>query len=494
MSHVSSGESILMATAAAADRDDFNEPPLCIDLDGTLIKSDILIESLFAMLKENFFLVFLLPLWLLRGKAYLKDQIAQRATVEVRLLPYHAGFLDFAKAQRAAGRKLVLATASHRRYAEQIASHLGVFDDVLASDATRNLSGSVKAQLLIARFGERGFDYAANAPVDVAIWRHARWAILVNPEPGAEAAARALGNVERVFDDRRGGLTPYLAAIRVHQWLKNLLVFVPLLAAHRITEWELFFDACLAFVAFSLCASSVYLLNDLLDLPADRAHPRKRERPFAAGTVRPIAGAALIPLLLLASLLVCVALPAIFSLVLLVYYACTVAYSFYLKRVVLVDVLVLAGLYTLRVIGGAAAVYVEPSFWLLALSMFMFMSLALVKRSAELYVQRAREVKRAKGRGYRTSDLEYLHSMGTASGYMAVLVVALYINGEAVAQGYQHPYMLWLVCPLLLYWVSRMWLKAGRGEMHDDPLVFAVKDRQSQLIALAVFAAAWAAL
>lgn len=494
MSHVASGENGVKPVPTAQQRSQSAEPPLCVDLDGTLLKSDMLIESLFAMLKQNFFLVFMLPLWLSRGKAYLKDQIAQRASVEVQLLPYHAEFLDYAKAQRAVGRTLVLATASHRRYAEQIAAHLGIFDEVLATDVTRNLSGPIKAQLLMERFGEGGFDYAANAPVDVAIWRHARQAILVNPEPGAEAAARALGNVAQVFDDRRSGLAPYIKAIRAHQWLKNLLVFVPLLAAHRVTEWALFIDASLAFLAFSLCASSVYLLNDLLDLPADRAHPRKRKRPFAAGTVRPVVGAALIPVLLLASLLVCLALPSVFLLVLVVYYASTVAYSFYLKRVVLVDVLVLAGLYTLRVIGGAAAVLVEPSFWLLALSMFMFMSLALVKRSAELYVQRKREVKHTKGRGYRTSDLEYLHSMGTASGYMAVLVVALYINGEAMAQGYQNPYMLWLVCPLLLYWVSRMWLKAGRGEMHDDPLVFAVKDRQSQLIGLAIFAAAWAAL
>ncbi len=397
-----------------------NGTPLCIDLDGSLIKSDILIESVFALLKKNFLYIFLLPVWLSRGKAYLKDQIAQRAEVDVTLLPYNEGLLGYISAARDAGREVILATASHRKYAEQIATHLGFFSAIIATDATQNVSGHTKARLLTERFGEGGFDYAGNAPIDLEIWRKSRRAVLVNPERGVETAARALGNVEKVIDDRRGGIGPYIKAIRAHQWLKNLLVFVPLLAAHRLSEWNLFVDACLAFIAFSLCASSVYLLNDLLDLPADRAHPRKRLRPFAAGTIRPMYGAALIPTLLLASILVCLALPGLFFVVLMVYYAFTVAYSFYLKRVVLVDVLVLAGLYTLRVIGGAAAVLVEPSFWLLALSMFMFMSLALVKRSAELYVQRARDEKTAAGRGYRVTDMEYLHSMGTASGYLAV--------------------------------------------------------------------------
>ena len=354
-------------------------------------------------------------------------------------------------------------------------------------------SGATKARCLVERFGERGFDYAANAPVDVAIWRRARRALLINPERGVESAARRLGNLERVFDDRRGGIGAYLRAMRPHQWLKNLLVFVPLVAAHQAMEWSLLRDAALAFAAFSLCASSVYLLNDLIDLPADRAHPRKREREFAAGNIRPLYGAALVPLLLLCSALVASRLSALFIAVLAIYYVSTVAYTFYLKRLVLVDVVVLAGLYTLRVLAGAAAVMLMPSFWLLALCMFMFLSLALVKRSAELIAVRGQQAITPVGRGYRVTDLEYLHSMGTASGYMAVLVTALYINDGALSQGYRHPQVLWLVCPPLLYWVSRIWLKVGRGEMHDDPLVFAVKDRQSQLIGLVIMAVAWVA-
>lgn len=467
--------------------------PLCVDLDGTLLKSDVLVESLFAMLRQNFLFVLLLPFWLLRGKAHLKQQIADRADIDVALLPYNGPFLEYAQQQAASGRRLVLVTASNRKFAEQIATHLGVFSDVVASDSRRNVSGSTKAGLLVERFGEMGFDYAANAMVDVTVWRHARYALLINPEPGVESATRALGNLDRVFQDRDGGIAAYFKAVRPHQWLKNLLVFVPLLAAHRLLEWPLLRDACLAFVAFSLCASSVYLLNDLLDLSADRGHPRKRLRPFAAGTIRPMFGAGLIPILLLASLLVAATLTPQFVMVLGAYYICTVAYSVYLKRLVLIDVMLLAGLYTLRVIGGAAAVGILPSFWLLALSMFMFLSLALVKRGAELSTYRRLNESSGGGRGYRVSDLEYLHSMGTASGYGAVLVTALYINDAAVLDLYSRPYLLWPVCPLLLYWVSRIWLKTGRGEMHDDPLVFAIKDRQSQLIGLAIFAIGWAA-
>ncbi len=463
--------------------------PLCVDLDGTLIKTDLLVESFFALLKNNFFFVFVIPFWLRKGKAYLKQQIADRVDLDVSLLPFNETVLDYVKSEAARGRPIVLATASNSKYAQQIADYLGLFTVVLASDSQVNRSGPRKLEYFLEEYGDKGFDYAGNALVDLSIWRHSKQAILVDPNPGVKNKALKTVNVTRIIVSQSNKFTHYIKAIRTHQWLKNLLIFIPLATAHAFGDVDLVIQSILAFFSFCFCASGIYLINDLLDLPSDRAHPRKRRRPFAAGTVNPLYGMILIPSLLLISLAIALFLPSFFLVILAVYFFFTTAYSLFLKRLVLIDVLVLAGLYTLRVIAGAAAISVEPSFWLLAFSMFLFLSLALVKRAAELQTLRQEQEQKPKGRGYRVTDMEYLHSMGTASGYLAVLVTALYINSPNIAALYSQPEILWLICPVLLYWISRMWLKTGRGEMHDDPLVFAVKDSQSLVIGLAVFIA-----
>ncbi|MFQ6024051.1 MAG: UbiA family prenyltransferase [Acidiferrobacterales bacterium] len=460
--------------------------PLCVDLDGTLIKTDILIESLFALLKRGIFFALLIPFWLLRGKAYLKEQIAARVELDVDLLPYNERFLGYLREQHGAGRPLVLATASHAKFAHKIAEHLGLFTHVLGSDDQNNLSGSRKLEQLRDKFGEQGFDYAGNSRTDLKIWPHARQAILVNPAPGVRSAAERVASVGDVFDEGREGVRGYLRAIRIHQWLKNFLVFVPLVADHQVDNPQLVLQALLGFVAFCLCASSVYLLNDMLDLPADRQHPRKRRRPFAAGTVSIKHGALLIPVLLFAALGITPLLPVEFVAVLATYYVSTLAYSMWLKGKVVVDVLVLAGLYTLRVIAGAAATSIPLSFWLLAFAMFIFLSLSMVKRYSELLGLQNSEKKSIIGRGYEMIDLPTLISLGAASGYTAVLVLALYINSEEVREQYTRPEAIWLICPLLLYWVSLVWVTAGRGKMHDDPVVFAIKHRGSQCIGLLV--------
>jgi 4-hydroxybenzoate polyprenyltransferase/phosphoserine phosphatase len=458
--------------------------PLCIDLDGTLIRSDLLVEGLFALAARNPADALLTPLWLLKGKANLKHEVASRADIRVESLPYNQRLLDYLREQRAAGRHLVLATASPAKYAMQVAEHLGLFDDVVATEDGINLSGDRKARVLVERFGEGGFDYAGNGRPDLAVWRRSRRALLVDPGPGVARAARDLVMIETVIENGRPGPGDYLKALRLHQWSKNILVFVPLLLAHRMGEPNLLSSAAIAFLAFSLCASSVYLLNDLLDLPADRAHPNKRQRPFAAGTVPLLHGVMLVPVLLIAAFSLALFLPPLFILVLAFYYLCTLSYSLWLKRVVLVDVILLAGLYTLRVLAGAAAVAITPSFWLLAFSVFLFLSLALAKRHAELKVLLVHGAGKSQGRGYQASDLEALLSLGTAAGYMAVLVLALYINSPEIRMLYQRPEVIWLLCPLLLYWISRVWLGAHRGKLHDDPVVFALKDHVSRLVML----------
>jgi len=458
-------------------------PPLVVDLDGTLIKTDSLAESFLALMRQNPFYLFLLPFWLLRGRAFLKRQISQRVTLDVSLLPYHHELLDHLKLEHARGRQLVLATGTDERIAKQIASYLQIFDRVLASDGAINLSGQNKKTRLVVEFGEKNFDYAGNSRRDLAVWSSCRKAVLVNPTRSLSRAAAGVTEIEQVFTSRKRRLRLYLQALRLHQWLKNLLVFVPLVMAHRFFELDLLGKTFLAFLAFGLCASSVYLANDLLDLPSDRHHPRKRERPFAAGELSPYWGLGLPPFLLGASLLVSLLLPLPFLGMLVIYYVLNLAYSFYLKRIVLLDVIVLAGLYTLRVMAGSASISIWPSSWLLAFSTFIFLSLALVKRYAELVIMEA-ESGVVQVRGYQIVDKELLASLGSGSGYVAVLVLAIYISSGVAEIHYTRHYLVWLLCPLLLYWISYIWLMAHRGTMHDDPLVFTVRDRVSRIVLL----------
>ncbi len=459
--------------------------PLCVDLDGTLLRTDLLVESAFALLKRNILYLFLLPVWLLKGKAHLKQRIADRVDLDVGLLPYHDTFLAHLEREHGKGRRLILATASNEKFAEAVALHLGIFDQVLASDRSTNLSGGRKLEYLQRLFGAGGFDYAGDAMVDLPLWQQARQALLVNPRPGVQGAVERQGGTPTVFDDREGHpFKRYLKALRIHQWLKNLLLFVPLLMAHRFAEPVLVGQALLAFLVFGLCASSVYLLNDLLDLPDDRRHPIKRRRPLAAGSISIVHGVMLIPALLVAAFSLALLLPTEFLTVLGLYYCITLAYSLRLKRAAVVDVLTLAGLYTIRIIAGAAAVLVDASFWLLAFSMFLFLSLALLKRFTELLTLEQQGVSAAIGRGYITADLETLSSFGSASAYMAVLVLAFYINSDAVRDLYSRPEIIWLLCPLLLYPMTRIWLLARRGRLHEDPVVFVILDRHSQGLAV----------
>lgn len=459
--------------------------PLCVDLDGTLIKTDVLVELFVLLLKTRPVDLFRVPGWLLRGKAHLKKELAARVDLDVTCLPYREPLLEFLRSEHRAGRKLVLATAADERVAQKVAAHLDIFSTVVASDGVVNLSGSAKLDALERTCGEEGFTYVGDAPVDLAVWREAKGAILVGR---GTRFARQLTNVERTFDDekRPGEL---LHAMRLHQWAKNTLVFVPLLLAHETLNLPLVGAALLAFFAFGLCASSVYVQNDLLDLEADRHHARKRFRPFASGALPIKFGLLLAPALLLFAVLAALPLPILFLGVLGLYFALTLSYSFYFKRKAILDVLLLAILYTVRIVAGGVAVSVAVSPWLLAFSMFFFLNLAYVKRFSELRDLPKESSLRA--RGYTSSDLEGLADLGVSSGYVAILVVALYINSPEVRLLYRAPEFLWLLCPLLVYWVSRVWLLARRGKMHDDPVVFALRDRVSYLIgALAVLVGA----
>lgn len=458
---------------------DVRTRPLCVDLDGTLIRSDLLIESIVALLRINPLFLLLLPVWLVGGRAHLKQQIAERVELDPVPLPYNKPFLAWLRSQKKNGRALVLTTASNVKFANAIAKHLKLFNTVIASDTDTNNSGAKKGARLCEEFGDGKFDYAGNAFVDLKVWRHANAAIVVNPSRGVQSAVENLVPVAGVFDDRDETWLNYLRALRPHQWLKNVLVFAPMVLAHRMLEPHLIGQAFIAFLAFGLCASSAYLVNDILDLAADRRHPEKRKRPFASGAVPVVHGALLAPVLLAGSMALSFALPPLFAAVLGLYFLTTLIYSLFIKRTVLFDVIVLAGLFTIRLLAGGVAVGVPLSFWLLAFSMFLFLSLALVKRYVELRMLPDEPGRKLAGRGYRSADLETLAQFGISSGYMAVLVLALYIDSQAVTLLYGRPEIIWLLCPLVLYLVSRVWLLARRGEMHDDPLVFAIRDSRS---------------
>jgi 4-hydroxybenzoate polyprenyltransferase len=466
--------------------------PLVVDLDGTLVRTDLLLESVLMVARQSLYCLLLLPWWLLHGKARMKHELARRVTLDATILPYNLDLLEFLRQESSRGRRLILASASNWTLARPVFDHVGLFGDLLASDNRVNLSGKRKLAAIRSLLGNDDFDYAGNDRIDLEIWRHARGAIVVDAGSSTLEVVRASGKLAHTFVSRPRSY-PFLRAMRCHQWLKNLLLFVPLGASHRL-DATLLVAALLAFVAFSACASAAYLANDLLDLSSDRQHRSKRNRPLASGDLSLLSGMLGVPVLLLVAAAAAMWLPAEFALLLGVYVVTSTAYSMLLKRLIVLDVLTLAGLYTLRIVAGAAAIAVEPSFWLLAFSMFLFLSLALIKRHSELLLVKNDGRETAAGRGYTTADLPVVAQMGIGSGLLAVLVLALYIDSEDVAVLYSEPRLIWFLCPVMLYWVCRMWLLAARGQVDEDPVVFAAKDRRTYLLGLVCIVVLWLAI
>ncbi len=452
--------------------------PLCVDLDGTLIATDTLWESMLLLLKQRFFLVFLLPLWLLKGKAYLKDQIAQCVTLDVTHLPYREKVLAFLRQEKDKGRLLVLATATHHSIAKAVASHLKLFDEVIASDVQINMKGTIKRDALKQRF--EVFDYIGDSKADLPILQAAQDAFLIVPCP-SPLLQHIQCPPERRFSVPKRTVWIWFKALRSYQWVKNLLIFLPLVLSHQLSDVVLFKNAVLAFIAFSLMASSGYVLNDLLDLTADRAHPSKKYRPFAAGQIPIQYGLVLFIVLVSLSLFISLwQLSLIFTIFVVLYLLFTISYSFYFKHKLVTDVIILAGLYTLRILAGGFAVDVPISSWLLAFSMFIFTSLAFLKRYLELLQPFDATV--VKNRDYEVADVPIIGSAGLISGYLAVLVFALYIDSETVTKLYRTPFYLWIICPILLYWITRIWFLARRQKVLDDPVQFALTDNRTWLV------------
>jgi 4-hydroxybenzoate polyprenyltransferase len=470
------------------------ERPLCVDLDGTLVKSDTLVDSLLLLARTRPLESLRVPLWLLGGKANLKRQVTARVALDVERLPYNRPLLEYLMAQRGEGRKLYLATGADSGLADRIARHLNIFEGVLSSDGATNNIGSNKLAGFRARFAG-DFDYIGNARPDLALLAAASTPMLANPSAGLRMAMRARGlKPQRTFTDRSSTLRTIVKAIRVHQWAKNTLIFLPLLLAHRVKA-PVILAAVLAFVCFSLCASATYIINDLLDIEADRQHPRKSKRPFASGNLSAGLGLGISAVFFAISFTAAsLLLPHGFLGWLVLYLVATLAYSLALKRVVILDVVVLSALYTLRILAGAAATRTVISPWLAAFAIFIFLSLAMVKRFSELQNVRSAGAQLSNGRGYLLNDIEQVRSFGTSSAFASVVVLSIYVGQPDMLGLYHHHQRMWLMPPLLILWLCRVWLLASRGELDEDPVVFALTDPMSLLMGVGAVAIALAAL
>jgi len=460
--------------------------PLCVDLDGTLVKSDTLVDSLLVLARTHPAGLFALPGRLLHGKAAFKQFVTSSVSLDVAHLPYNRTLLQFLHEERARGRALYLVTGADVRLAERVAAHLGIFAGVLGSDGTTNLTGTRKLDRVRSHFAGGEYGYVGNDTPDLPMLAHAAEIMVANPSLSLRLRMR-LGGIRpaRSFDEGPGSSWTALRAMRVHQWAKNLLIFLPLLLAHAHDASRLL-AALLAFFCFGLTASSAYIVNDLFDIEADRRHPQKLARPFAAGDLPAVAGVCMVAVFLALAFLGARLLPAAFTGWLLLYLATTLAYSWVLKRIALVDVLVLSGLYTLRLFAGSAATESHISHWLAGFSVFLFFSLAIVKRFAELQNLRMSGLPPRNGRGYLVADTDQLRSFGTSSAFAAVVIFAIYISGSDVVVLYRRAQLLWLIMPLMILWLCRIWLLASRGELDEDPLVFALTDPMSLAIGIAI--------
>lgn len=455
-------------------------PPLVIDLDGTLIHSDLLWETLVLFLKQHLLRAWMLPVWLFGGKAAFKDKLARAVEFDASALPYDRALLEHIAAEKAAGRKIVLATGSQRALAEQVAAHLKLFDVVMATEERVNLTSHHKADALVREYGHGGFDYVGNSRVDVPVWEKSRHAYAVTRSAFQLADGRS---TTRIGDTRHNWLPALVQALRPRQWLKNLLVFVPMLAGHVMTA-EAFMQSVFAFLAFSLCASSAYLLNDTLDAQDDRLHATKHRRPVASGRLPMWVALCASPVLALAALAFSTLSAPLLPAVIGVYFLTTLWYSFQLKRVMMLDIVTLSILYSIRIIGGGVATGIVLSFWLLAFSFFIFLSLAMLKRFSELSNLHRQGARKTRGRGYRTGDAPAIGAMGLNAAMMSVLVLMMYMNSENILRNYRHPELLVGCAPLLVFWLGRLWLLAYRGKVNEDPVLYVSTDR----VSLAVFA------
>lgn len=457
---------------------------LVCDLDGTLIKTDMLLESVFILLKNNPIYLLIIPFWLVKGRQILKSEIEKRISLNPENLPYNYDVIKFLKDNKEKFNQTVLVSASNENIVKKISDYLKLFSESYGSNDKINLKSKNKSKFLDEKYGQNNWSYIGDSKADIEVWNKSNESYIVNNNNSRSIKSVKFNEV--IGEKSKSTIKLIVKEIRVYQWVKNLLLFIPALMAHQ-TSSSLYIEIIFAFLAFSVLASSVYVLNDLLDLDADRLHPRKKNRPFASGNLSLAYGFLLLPVLILLSFSISILyLPLEFTLTLFVYYLITNLYSFKLKRIEIVDIITLGVLYTIRIIAGGFAVDIEITPWLLAFSMFLFVSLALLKRYTELLSMIKENKTKASGRAYYIEDIDIIRTFGTAASYLAILVFALYVNSDQVKLLYNKPIFMWVIAILLLYWITRLWLLAHRGKMTDDPIVFTGKDFTSWIIGLLI--------
>ncbi|MBX3042318.1 MAG: UbiA family prenyltransferase [Candidatus Kapabacteria bacterium] len=466
--------------------DDINIP-LCVDLDGTLLKTDLLYESVIYLLKKNFFYIFILPFWLAKGRYFLKFKLLEFITPNITSMPFHQDVLDYVINEKSNGRRIVLVTATAEPLAIKAAEHFDVFDEVIASKDGINLVGQNKAARLVELFGEKGFDYAGDSYKDLFVWAKSRNSMVVSDNENLLNEAEKASNVSKKFIFKRDKFKIFIKQIRVHQWVKNLLIFMPPLLAHK-TGFDDYFNVIWAFLSFSFVASGIYVINDLADIESDRNHDGKKNRPAASGNISILTCLKIIPVMILSGYLMSImALGINFTMILVAYTIITVLYSFRLKKIYLLDIIILSLLYTSRLIAGGVATGTEISPWLFSFSMFVFLSLGAMKRYTELKGLIESNKTKTRGRDYYVEDIPLISMIGISAGIVSTLVFTLYIDNPDVIKLYNSPFYLYLITPVVLYWILRMWFIAHRGMMNDDPIVFGLKDKASYIVAAIIF-------
>lgn len=458
--------------------------PLCVDLDGTLIKSDTIIESTLLAIKSKPIIFFLLFFWILNGKNYFKKRITNIATPNPEILTYNVEVINFIKEEQAKGRQIILTTATTQNIANSISEYLNMFDLVISSTDNFNNRSKNKSQILIDKFGFKNFDYIGNGYADLEVWKSSRNALVVSDNKSLIANAGKISEVTKIFKPtNKSKIQLLIKQLRVFQWLKNILIFIPFILAHKFGNTSVYLTSILGFLSFSFLSSFVYIVNDLLDIESDRNHHTKSKRPIASSELS-------IPFAFTVGLILCISsfaisifvLKSTFTLYLLAYLILTSSYSIKLKKIFVIDILTLSILYTLRLMAGADLTYAPISKWLLAFSVFIFLSLSIIKRYTEILNAVKDRKENIMGRAYEISDINLLQSMGITSGLISVLVFILYIFSPEVIMLYGQPSFLMPVILIILYWIIRIWFLAQRGLVDEDPIIFTAKDKQSYLI------------
>jgi len=460
--------------------------PLCVDLDGTFIRTDMMMESIALLILKRPFFLFIIPFWLLKGRYYLKSKLLEYVLPNIKLVPINPKIEEFVISERKKGRYIILVTASMQEIANQFKNYYNIFDEAIGSKDDINLVGKTKADYLINRFGRRGFDYIGDSDKDFYVWKSANIAHIVNQNERFINRLREITNIGIVWDLLpKSKFQNFISEIRTYQWTKNLLIFLPLILAHN-TNANVYINALLAFFSFSFAASAIYLFNDLMDLDSDREHSTKKNRPMAAGNFPIISAFRWILILIITSLLIALLLHKEFLIVLIMYLVITLVYSIKLKKIYIIDIVVLSILYTFRLIAGSFSTNIPISEWLAGFSLFFFLSMSALKRYVEIKNNLDSDQKAIKGRAYITDDLQIIQNSGISSGLISLMIFFLYINSSKVVQLYNSPEILYLIIPLIVYWILRVWFLAHRGLMNEDPVLFAIADKRSYLFIISI--------